>query len=155
MQKINVLLAEDHTIVRQGFRLLLEGEPDIAVVGEAENGRQAVGQARKLMPDVVVMDIAMPLLNGLEATRQITKEVPSTKVIILSSYSHDEYVQQLTEAGASGYLLKQTAAPDLLKAVREAIKGNTFLSPAISRRLMDHYREMLVKGAPVKKSTNT
>jgi len=155
MQKITVLLADDHTIVRQGFRLLLEAEPDIAVVGEAETGRQAVQLVRKLRPDVVVMDIAMPQLNGLEATRQITKEVPSTKVIILSSYSHDEYVQQLTEAGASGYLLKQTAAPDLLKAVREAIKGNTFLSPAISRRLMDHYREMLVKGAPVKKSTNT
>src|SRR6266404_2436155 len=138
MQKINVLLAEDHTIVRQGFRLLLEGEPDIAVVGEAETGRQAVQLVRKLRPDVVVMDIAMPKLNGLEATRQITKEVPSTKVIILSSYSHDEYVQQLTEAGASGYLLKQTAAAELIKAIHEAKKGNAFFSPAISKRLMDH-----------------
>src|SRR6266478_8480491 len=100
IQKITVLLADDHTIVRQGFRGLLESEPDIAVVGEAETGRQAVGQARKLLPDVVVMDIAMPLLNGLEATRQIIKEVPSTKVLILSSYSDDEYVNQLTEAGA-------------------------------------------------------
>src|SRR5258708_3412513 len=148
MQKINVLLAEDHTIVRQGFRLLLEGEPDIAVVGEAETGRQAVQLVRKLRPDVVVMDIAMPQLNGLEATRQIIKEAPSTKVVILSSYSDDEYVQQLTEAGASGYLLKQTAAPDLLKAIREAIKGNAFLTPTISTPLLPHYRPPLVQAPP-------
>src|SRR5437667_5922455 len=112
MQKIAVLLADDHTVVRQGFRALLETEPDIAIVGEAETGRQAVQQARKLQPDVVLMDIAMPMLNGLEATRQIIRDVPSTKVLILSSYSDDEYVQQLTGAGASGYLLKQTAAAD-------------------------------------------
>src|SRR5258708_29118275 len=141
MQKITVLLAGDHTIVRQGFRLLLEAEPDIAIVGEAETGRQAVRLARKLLPDVVVMDIAMPLLNGLEATRQINHEIPSTQVVILSSYSDDEYVDQLTEAGASGYLLKQTAAQDLLKAIREAKKGNAFFSPTISKRLIDHYRE--------------
>jgi DNA-binding NarL/FixJ family response regulator len=154
MQKITVLLADDHTIVRQGFRALLEAEPDIAVVGEAENGRQAIGQARKLQPDVVVMDIAMPLLNGLEATRQIGKEAPSTKVLILSSYSDDEYVNQLTEAGAVGYLLKQTAASDLIKAIREAKKGNAFFSPAISKRLMEHYRETLVRGVPVRKRSD-
>ncbi len=154
MQKITVLLADDHTIVRQGFRALLEAEPDIAVVGEAENGRQAIGQARKLQPDVVVMDIAMPLLNGLEATRQIAKEAPSTKVLILSSYSDDEYVNQLTEAGAVGYLLKQTAASDLIKAIREAKKGNAFFSPAISKRLMEHYRETLVRGVPVRKRSD-
>ncbi len=154
MQKISVLLADDHTIVRQGFRALLQVEPDIAVVGEAENGRQAVGLARKLLPDVVVMDIAMPLLNGLEATRQIIKEVPSTKVIILSSYSDDEYVNQLTEAGAVGYLLKQTAASDLIKAIREAKKGNAFFSPAISKRLMERYRETLVRGVPVRKQSD-
>src|SRR5438552_2791668 len=94
--KITVLLADDHTMVRQGFRLLLEAEPDIAVVGEAENGRQAVQLTSQLLPEVVVMDIAMPLLNGLEATRQITRDVPSVKVVILSSYNDDEYVQQLT-----------------------------------------------------------
>src|SRR6185369_15355366 len=116
MQKINVLLADDHTVVRQGFRALLEAEQDIAVVGEADTGRLAVGLTKKLRPDVVLMDIAMPLLNGLEATRQVLKEVPGTKVLILSSYSDDEYVQQLTEAGAAGYLLKQTAAAYLLKA---------------------------------------
>src|SRR5213593_3223187 len=99
IRKITVLLADDHTVVRQGFRALLEAEPDIAIVGEAATGRQAVQLACKLRPDVVLMDIAMPLLNGLEATRQILHEVPSSKVLILSSYSDDEYVQQLTEAG--------------------------------------------------------
>src|SRR6266481_5951936 len=136
MQKITVLVADDHTLVRQGFRALLEAERDIAIVGEAGTGRQAVQLAKRLRPDVVLMDIAMPLLNGLEATRQIIREVPSTKVIILSSYSDDEYVNQLTEAGAAGYLLKQTAAADLIKAIREAAKGNSFFSPAIFKRLM-------------------
>src|SRR5947199_476478 len=154
MKRITVLLAEDHHIVREGFRSLLRHEPDIEVVGEAETGRQAVQLARKLTPDVVVMDIAMPLLNGLEATRQITKEVPSTKVLILSSYSDDEYVNQLTEAGAVGYLLKQTAAADLIKAIREAKKGNAFFSPAISKRLMNHYREPLLHGVPVRRRTD-
>src|SRR5581483_6326285 len=106
MQKITVLLADDHTVVRQGLRALLVVEGDIEIVGEADTGRQAVTMAKKLLPDVVVMDIAMPLLNGLEATRQITKQLPNTKVLILSSYSDDEYVQQLTEAGAAGYLVK-------------------------------------------------
>lgn len=151
MQKITVLLVEDHNVVREGFRLLLEAEPDITVTGEAENGRQAVHLAKKLLPDVVVMDIAMPLLNGLEATRQIIKEVPSARVLVLSSYSDDEYVYQLTEAGAAGYLLKQTAAADLIKAVREAKNGNAFFSPAVAQRLMDRYRETLLKGFPVRK----
>src|SRR5881628_872535 len=101
MQKITVLLADDHTVVRQGLRAILEAEEDVDVIGDAETGRQAVQMTKKLLPDVVVMDIAMPLLNGLEATRQIAKEVPSTKVMILSSYSDDEYVRQLTDAGAA------------------------------------------------------
>jgi DNA-binding NarL/FixJ family response regulator len=151
MQKITVLLADDHIIVRQGFRVLLQAEPDIAIVGEAETGRQAVQLTRKLQPDVVVMDIAMPQLNGVEATRQIIHESPATKVVILSSYSDDEYLLQLTEAGASAYLLKQTAAPDLLKAIREAKKGNAFFSPTLARRLVDRYRERLLTGGPVRK----
>jgi len=154
MQKITVLLADDHTLVRQGFRALLEAEPDIAIVGEAETGRQAVQLAKKLRPDVVLMDIAMPLLNGLEATRQIIKEDPSSKVLVLSSYNDDEYVHQLTEAGAAGYLLKEAAVTDLVKAIREVRKGRTFFSPAICKRLMNRYRETLVKGVPVRKRTD-
>lgn len=151
MQKITVLLADDHNVVRQGLRALLSAESDIEIVGEAENGRQAVMLAKKLLPDVCVVDIAMPVLNGLEATRQITKQVPTTKVLILSSYSDDEYVQQLTEAGAAGYLVKQTAANDLLKGIREAQKGNAFFSPAIAKRLRDQCRSAFANGEPVKK----
>lgn len=154
IQKITVLLADDHTVVRQGLRALLIVEGDIEIVGEADTGRHAVQLAKKLMPDVIVMDIAMPLLNGLEATRQITKQIPTTKVLILSSYSDDEYVQQLTEAGAAGYLVKQTAANDLLKAIREAHKGNAFFSPSIAKRLRDQCREAFVSGQPVKKRSD-
>jgi DNA-binding NarL/FixJ family response regulator len=154
LQKAKVLLADDHNVVRQGFRLLLEAEPDIVVVGEAETGRQAVQLAQKLRPDVVLMDIAMPLLNGLEATRQILKEVPTTRVVILSSYSDDEYVRQLAEAGTSGYLVKQTAAADLVKAIREARKGNAFFSPTITQRLVEQYRGRLTSGVPVRQSTD-
>jgi len=128
---------DDHTVVRQGLRALLAAEDDMRVIGEAENGRQAVRQAKKSSPDVVVMDVAMPLLNGLEATRQILKAVPSAKVLGLTSYGDDGYVQQLMEAGASGYLLKQTAANDLLKAIREVQHGRTFFSPDIARRLRE------------------
>jgi DNA-binding NarL/FixJ family response regulator len=153
MQKTTVLLADDHTVVRQGLRALLEAEEDISVVGEAENGRQALQMAQRLQPDVVVMDIAMPLLNGLEATRQLNKEKTRSKVLILSSYSDDEYVQQLTEAGASGYLVKQTAAKDLVMAIREVKKGNAFFSPTISRRLLEHYRGAAAKPAGTVKNT--
>ncbi len=141
-------------MVRQGLRALLQAEPDLTVVGEAGSGRQAVELTRKLLPDVVVMDIAMPGLNGLEATRQILKEVPSAKVLVLSCYSDDEYVQQMSEAGIAGYLLKHTAASDLIKAVREARKGNAFFSPAISKRLLEHYRRAFQKGRPLRPPTN-
>jgi DNA-binding NarL/FixJ family response regulator len=151
MNKITILLADDHTIVRQGLRVLLEAQPDMKVVGEAATGRQALQIARKQMPDVVVMDIAMPSLNGLEATRQIIRAIPSAKVLILSSYNDDEYVSQLTEAGAAGYLLKQTAATDLIRAIREIHKGKSFFSPAVSKRLLEYYRETIVKGTRVPK----
>jgi DNA-binding NarL/FixJ family response regulator len=151
MTKITVLLVDDHTVVRQGLRALLEAEEDMSVVGEADDGRQAVQMTERLQPDVVVMDIGMPSLNGLEATRQISKRNPRSKVVILSSYSDDEYVQQLTDAGATGYLIKQTAAQDLVLAIREARKGNVFFSPAISKRLLDHYRHAFVRGEAVKK----
>src|SRR6266853_3210536 len=135
MKTITVLLAEDHHIVREGFRSLLEHEADMKVVGEAETGRQAVQLTRKLRPAVVVMDIAMPLLNGLEATRQIRKDFPDTKVLILSAHSDDAYVEQATESGAAGFLIKQTSSHNLANAIREIQKGNTFYSPAISKRL--------------------
>jgi len=153
MEKIRVLLVDDHTMIRQGLRVLLEAERDIAVVGEADTGRQAVRLTKKHLPNVVVMDIAMPGLNGLEATRQILKDVPTAKVLVLSSYSDEEYVQQLSEDGVAGYLLKHTAAADLIKAVREASKGNAFFSPAVSKRLLDHYRQAFRRGRPVRKQT--
>ena len=154
MQKIRVLLADDHTVVRQGLRALLAAEEDFEIVGEAENGRQAIQLVKKLLPDVAVIDIAMPVLNGLEATRQITRSVPATKVLILSSYSDDEYVQQLTEAGAAGYLVKQTAANELIKAIREAQRGNAYFSPAIAKRLRDQCREAFVTGQPGQKRSD-
>ena len=137
MKRITVLLAEDHLIVREGFRKLLAVEDDFEVVGEAQTGRQAVALAKKLRPAVVVMDIAMPLLNGLEATRQIRKAVPGTKVLMLSAHSDDAYVEQAIAFGAVGFLLKQTSSNDLSKAIREVQKGNTFFSPAIAKRLHD------------------
>ena len=154
MQKITVLLADDHTIVRRGLRSLLQTENDIEVVAEAETGRQAVQLATALKPDVVLMDIAMPMLNGLEATRQILKQLPATRVLILSSYNDDEYVHELTEAGGAGYLLKQADFSDVVRAIREAKKGNAFYSPAISRRLTDRYRETIVGGVLVRKRTD-
>ena len=154
MKTISVLLADIHTVVRQGLRVLLEVEGDMKVVGEAQTGREAVLLAKKLKPDVVVLDVAMPVLNGLEATRQICRSVPAIKVLILSWYSDQEYVEQLIEAGAIGYLIKQTAANDLLKAIREAVKGNAFFSPAISRRLVDRCREAFRERRPGKEDAS-
>jgi DNA-binding NarL/FixJ family response regulator len=125
MKPIRVLLVEDHKVVRQGLRALLAVEHDIEVAGEVQDGREAVRLIETLLPDVVVMDIAMPLLNGVEATRQILKLVPDTRVLILSAHSDDEYVLQVIEAGAAGYLLKQTAANTLVMAIREAHRGLT------------------------------
>lgn len=154
MQKITVLIADDHTIVRRGLRSLLQTENDIEVVGEAETGRQAVQLAVALKPDVVLMDIAMPMLSGLEATRQIARQAPFSRVLILSSYNDDEYVHEVTEAGGAGYLLKQADFTDVVRAIREAKKGNAFFSPAISRRLTERYRETVVGGVLVKKRTD-
>jgi DNA-binding NarL/FixJ family response regulator len=154
MKRITVLLAEDHQIVREGFRSLLEHEHDIEVVGEAETGRQAVQLTRKLRPAVVVMDIAMPLLNGLEATRQIRKEFPETKVLILSAHSDDAYVEQVAVLGAAGFLLKQTSSHELATAIREVHKGNTFFSPSISRRVYDRSQKPVDRAANLRKKTN-
>ncbi len=140
MKQITILLAEDHTIVREGCRKMLELEDDFEVVGEARDGRQAVEMVKKLHPAVVLMDIGMPLLNGLEATRQILKAMPAVKVIVLSAHSDDAYVKNATESGAVGFLLKQTSADDVHRAIREVHQEKTFFSPSLSKRL-DHLNQ--------------
>jgi len=154
MKPITVLLAEDHQIVREGFRSLLAHERDIEVIGEAENGRQAVQLTRKLRPAVVVMDIAMPLLNGLEATRQIRKDSPDTKVLILSAHSDDAYVEQMAALGAAGFLLKQTSSDALATAIREVQKGNTFFTPSVAKRVRDRNQKSVGRDGAYKKKNN-
>src|ERR1017187_655785 len=141
MKRITVLLAEDHMIVREGFRKMLELENDIEVVGEAEDGRQAVAMVKKLRPAVVVMDIAMPLLNGLQATRQILKAFPGTRILILSAHSDDAYINDATGSGAMGFLLKQASAHVLSEGIREVNKGNRFFGPALAKRLHERERK--------------
>lgn len=147
MKRITVLLAEDHTIVREGLRSLLELGGDVEVVGEAATGRQAVDLARKLRPTVVVMDIAMPVLNGFEATRQILRAVPETKVLVLSAHSDDEYVVHMAAVGASGYVVKQNSGQVLVHAVKEVASGNPYFSPSIVKRLRDAERKAGGSGA--------
>ncbi len=134
-KRITVLLVDDHTVVREGLRALLAPESDIEIVGEAHNGREAVKLTRALLPHVVVMDIAMPLLNGMEATRQILKALPATKILLLSAHDDDAYVEQVLRFGAAGYLVKQSSALVLSKAIREVHKGNKVFSPSIEKRL--------------------
>jgi len=143
LHPITVMLAEDHMIVREGLYSILVAEGDIEVVGQAQDGRQAVELAQKLRPAVIVMDIAMPRLNGLEATRQILKAAPATRILILSAHSDDAYVEQVMALGAAGYLIKQTSIMILAKAIREASKGNTFFSPSIAKRLRDRENRSL------------
>jgi DNA-binding NarL/FixJ family response regulator len=139
MRKIRILLADDHTILRDGIRSLLEDEPDMVVIGEAENGHQVVRMACQLKPNVVLMDIAMPLLNGLEATRQITRSCPDAKVLILSMHENEEYIRQVLTIGAMGYILKDAAARDLINAIRAVNRGEAVLSPAITRLVIEDY----------------
>jgi DNA-binding NarL/FixJ family response regulator len=135
MKRITVLLAEDHTIVREGLSAMLKLEPDIEVIGEAEDGRQAVALTRKLSPNVLVMDVAMPILNGLEATRQVLLTHPLTRILILSAHKDDAYVEKAVALGALGYLIKQTAFQALPEAIRELHRGRSFFSPTIAKRL--------------------
>ncbi len=139
MQKIRLLIVDDHTIVRQGLRSLLEREPDIEVVGEAEDGRSAVRQSGKLLPDLVLMDVAMPLLNGLEAARQIRRLCPKVKVLILSMHENEEYIRQSLAAGAMGYILKDAGVNELLTAIRAVYRGEAVLSPAVTRLVIEDY----------------
>lgn len=135
MKRIRILLVEDHIIVRQGLRKMLELNSDLEIAGEAGDGRQAVEKAIELRPDVVLMDITMPRLNGLEATRQIHKEVPGAKTLILSAYSDDAYVKSAAQSGAAGFLLKQSSADEVYAAIRSVHKGENYFTPAIARHL--------------------
>jgi len=139
MIKIKVVIAEDHTIVRKGLCALLQGEPDIEVVGEAENGREAIKVVESLSPDVVVMDIAMPGLNGLETTRQLKKRFPKLKILILTMHDNEEYIFETLRAGASGYLIKRSAPTDLIAAIQSVYRNESFLSPAISKKVIEGF----------------
>jgi len=138
-QKIRILIADDHTLLRNGIRALLEDQADIAIVGEAEDGREAVRLVDQLRPNVVLMDISMPLLNGLEATRQIKREHPETNVLVLTMYDHEEYFREVLEVGASGYIIKRASASELVAAIRAVYNGEAVLSPTITRLLLEDY----------------
>ena len=139
MRKIRVLLADDHQLMRSGIRLMLEREADMSVVGEAGDGREAVALAKSLRPDVVVMDIGMANLNGIEAAQQVTGDRPETAVVMLSMHSDESYILRALKAGARGYLLKDSAEADLIKAVHAVAGGKSFFSPAVSKVLLDDY----------------
>ncbi len=138
-EKLRLLLGDDHTLVRHGLRKILEERADWEIVGEADDGRSAVKKALALQPDVAVLDIGMPLLNGIDATRQIVHKAPNVKVLILSMHSDETYVTRALNAGATGYLLKDSAGKDLIKAVTAVSQGEAFFSPAVSRLMLDDY----------------
>src|SRR5215471_13165855 len=140
MKRIRILLADDHAVVRQGFKMILAAQPDFEIVGEAGNGREAVELAEKLRPDVIVMDVAMPELNGIEATRRLQASVPHTRVLALSMHKDSVYVREILRAGARGYLLKDSVAGDLVSAVRAVAQGEGYISPGVSNAVLDDYR---------------
>ena len=140
-------MGDDHTVVRQGLRRIIEERPDWEVVGEASDGREAVKHILELQPDVAVLDIGMPLLNGIEATRQIVKRLPNVRVLILSMHSDEAYITQALQAGAKGYLLKDSADTDLIRAVTDVAAGKSFFSPAVAKVMLDDYvRHLAQKG---------
>jgi len=140
MKRIRILLADDHAVVRQGFKMILAEQSDMEIVGEAGNGRQAIELAEQLRPDVVVMDVAMPELNGIEATRRLGSSTPHTRVLALSMHKDSVYVREILRAGARGYLLKDSMAADLVSAVRAIASGEGYISPAVSNAVLDDYR---------------
>jgi len=147
-ENIRVLIADDHTIVRSGLHLLLESELDIEVVGEATDGMLAVNMAEELLPDVVLMDIGMPELNGIEATRRIMENSPNVAILILTMHRSDEYFFQALEAGASGYVLKGAETADLINAVRSVARGDVFLYPSVARQLVQQYLNQIEVDSP-------
>ena len=152
MKRITVLLADDNRVVRKEFRKILELEADIEVVGEAKNGYEAVAMVKKLRPALVLMDVTMPLLNGLQATCQILKAFPATKVLMLSAHSDEAYIANAVNSGAMGYLIKQTSSNNVCHAIREVQKGNTFFSPSIPIRLHKRKRIKKINGARLPKT---
>jgi two-component system, NarL family, response regulator NreC len=140
MKRIRILLADDHAVVRQGFKMILAEQPDMEIVGEAGNGREALALAESLKPDIVVMDVAMPELNGIEATRRMGESVPHTRVVALSMHKDSVYVREILRAGARGYLLKDSVAADLVSAVRSVAQGEGYISPQVSNAVLDDYR---------------
>jgi DNA-binding NarL/FixJ family response regulator len=141
VKNIRVLIAEDHDVVREGLKILISADSGIEIAGEASNGAMAVRLARKLQPDVVLMDLAMPKVNGLEATREIRQKVPQSKVLVLSAYKDEETLQRVLAAGVSGYITKHSAAEELLTAIRELSKGNSYFSPAVSGKTKIRQRQ--------------
>jgi DNA-binding NarL/FixJ family response regulator len=141
MSKIRIVLADDHSVVRQGFRRILEAQSDMEIVGEASNGREALETATKLSPDVVVMDVAMPELNGIEATRRMGEAAPRTRVLALSMHKDSVYVREILRAGARGYLLKDAVDEDLIAAVRAVARGEGYLSPGVADAVLTDYRQ--------------
>jgi two-component system response regulator NreC len=141
MKRTRILLADDHAVVRQGFKMILGAQVDMEIVGEAANGREAVELAAQLHPDIVVMDVAMPELNGIEATRRLLAANPHIRVIALSMHKDSVYVREILRAGARGYLLKDSGADDLVKAIRAVAGGESYLSPAVSNAVLDDYRK--------------
>ena len=148
MKKLRILLADDHIVMRTGLRALLERQPNLEVVGESENGRETVALAASLRPDVVVMDVGMPVLNGIEATQTIVTQCPATAVVILSMHADEAYVMRALKAGARAYLLKDSAAADLIGAIQAVSQNKSFFSPKVSRILAEDYvRVLKQKGA--------
>jgi len=143
MKKIRVLLADDHTLMRRGLRLIVEQQPDLVVVGEAEDGRQAVALSASVKPDVAVLDIGMPNLNGIEAAKQITDGESGAAVVILSMHADETYILRALKAGARGYLLKDSAESDLVRAIRSVAEGKSFFSPAVSKVMLEDYVKKL------------
>lgn len=143
MTQTRVVLADDHTLIRAGLRMVVDAQPDLTVVGEAEDGRAAVAMAQKLKPDVIVMDIGMPNLNGIEACRQIRESIPDTQIVMLSMHSDEGYVLRALKAGAKAYLLKDSAEADLARAIRSAAAGKSFFSPAVGKVLLEDYMRKL------------
>src|SRR5271166_3517219 len=143
MKSVRILLADDHTVVRKGLRLLLETHPGFQVIAEAANGREAVALAEAHRPDAVVMDVAMPILNGIEAARQICNKLPQTAVVFLSMHSDEGYVLKALKSGARAYLLKDSAEHDLINAVKAVSDGKAFFSPAISKMLVEDYMRQM------------